>query len=162
MVYIDSSSVLKTLWEEPESPMVREAIATEDHVVISTLAELETEVQLRAKWLAGALTKSRYEEYRGRLNSFRDVAPFEFRQLSGSIFQNAIRQHLSGKWHCRSLDRLHLAAMDELGLNRLLTNDSRQAASARLMGYNVVSPGIYLNRSCNTQGRGDDSEAHVS
>ena len=43
MSYIDSSSLLKTLWEEPESPAVREAIAGEQEVVISTLAELETE-----------------------------------------------------------------------------------------------------------------------
>ena len=61
MSYIDSSSLLKTLWEEPESRAVREAIAGEEHIVVSTLTELEVEVQLRAKWLAGATTKARYE-----------------------------------------------------------------------------------------------------
>ena len=35
-VYLDSSSLLKTLWHEPESPAVLEAIAREDHVVVST------------------------------------------------------------------------------------------------------------------------------
>jgi len=142
LIYIDSSSVLKTLWEEPESRSVRDAIASEDSVVISSLAELETEVQLRARWLGGSVSKSRYAAYRARLDSFREMAPFDFRSLSGQVFQSAIRQHLSGKWHCRSLDRLHLAAMDELRIDRLMTNDARQADAARLMGYKIVFPGM--------------------
>lgn len=141
MSYIDSSSLLKALWEEPESQAVREAIAGADRVVVSTLAELETEVQLRAKWLGGATTKARYQASRTKLASFQKTAPFEFRDLPGAVFRRAILQHVSGKWHCRSLDRLHLAAMAELGLRRLLTNDTKQAAAARAMGYEVVSPG---------------------
>jgi predicted nucleic acid-binding protein len=140
MIYIDSSSLLKTLWEEPESAAVRQAIAGETRVVVSVLTELETEVQLRAKWLGGAVTKARYEGYREMLTSFRDTAPFEFRDLPGDVFQRAIAQHLAGKRLCRSLDRLHLAAMDELGLHRLLTNDDKQAAIARELGYEAVSP----------------------
>ncbi len=143
MIYIDSSSLLKALWEEPESPAVRETIADEDCVVVSTLTELETEVQLRGKWCGGAVTKARYESYRTALMSFRETTPFEFRDLPGSVFRLAIQQHVSGgKRHCRSLDRLHLAAMEELGQHRLLTNDSKQAAAARALGYDVVTPGV--------------------
>lgn len=142
MTYIDSSSLLKTLWQEPESPAVRKAIAEETRVVISTLAELETEVQLRAKWLGGATTKARYDAYRATLASFRETAPFEFRDLAGSVFSRAIQQLVSGsKSHCRSLDRLHLAAMEELGLGRLMTNDTKQAAAALSLGYAIVAPG---------------------
>ena len=141
MIYIDSSTLLKTLWEEPESQAVREAISSEPHVVVSALTELEAEVQLRAKWLGGATTKSRYEAYRTRLLSFRHTAPFEFRDLPGTVFRQAITQHVSAKRHCRSLDRLHLAAMDELGLRRLMTNDTKQAAAANALGYQVLSPG---------------------
>jgi predicted nucleic acid-binding protein len=145
MIYIDSSSLLKTLWKEPESPAVLKAIAVEDYVVVSSLSELETEVQLRAKWLAGSMTRPRYESYRAMLASFRGLAPFDFRDLPGGVFRRAIDQHLSrGKSHCRSLDRLHLAAMDELGLRRLLTNDIKQAAAARSLGYDVVLPGALL------------------
>jgi predicted nucleic acid-binding protein len=142
MIYIDSSSLLKTLWREPESPAVLDVIAREDHVAVSTLTQLETEVQLRAKWLGGAVSKTRYDSYRAALTSFRETAPFDFRDLSGSVFRQAIRQHLSGaKQHCRSLDRLHLTAMEELGLRRLLTNDRKQAEAARALGYEVVIPG---------------------
>jgi predicted nucleic acid-binding protein len=142
MIYIDSSCLLKTLWEEPESAAVREAIAGEDQAVVSGLTELETEVQLRARWLGGASTKRRYETYRAKLASFRNLAPFDFRDLPGGVFRRAIQQHVSKeKLHCRSLDRLHLAAMDELGVKRLLTNDHKQAATARAFGYEVVEPG---------------------
>ena len=141
-IYIDSSSLLKTLWEEPESHAVREAIAREDHVVVSSLTELETEVQLRAKWLAGSVTRARYDAYRAKLASFRSLVPFDFRDLPGGVFRRAIEQLVSGgKSHCRSLDRLHLAALDELGLRRLLTNDNKQAVTARALDYDVVSPG---------------------
>jgi uncharacterized protein with PIN domain len=141
MIYIDSSSLLKILWEEPESQAVRQAIAVEDQVVVSTLAELETEVQLRTKRLAGVITQTRYKAYRTKLSSFRETAPFAFSELSGNVFRRAIQQHISARRHCRSLDRLHLAAMDELGQHRLLTNDIKQAAAAQALGYEVVSPG---------------------
>jgi predicted nucleic acid-binding protein len=140
MTYIDSSSLLKIFWEEPESEAIRKAVAGEQQVVVSSLTELEIEVQLRARWLAGAMSKRRYDAYRAKLASFRDLAPFEFHDLPSAVFRRAIDQHVSAKLHCRSLDRLHLAAMDELGCRRLLTNDSKQAAAARSLGYDVVSP----------------------
>lgn len=139
MIYIDSSSLLKTIWEEFESQTVRQIIAQEDHVIVSSLAELETEVQLRAKWLGGAFTKARYQDYRAALITFRATAPFDFREVPGSAFRRAVEQHNADeKLHCRSLDRLHLAAMAELGVRRLLTNDIKQAAAGRALGYEVL------------------------
>src|SRR5262249_30145806 len=41
---------------------------------------------------------------------------------------------------CRTLDRLHLAAMQQLCIGRLLTNDHAQAAVARELGLEVVMP----------------------
>jgi hypothetical protein len=37
------------------------------------------------------------------------------------------------------LDRLHLAAMEWLGLARLLTHDHRQAEAARALGFKIVA-----------------------
>ena len=42
--------------------------------------------------------------------------------------------------HCRTLDRLHLATMQVLGLQRLLTNDDCQTAAARALGFDVRLP----------------------
>jgi predicted nucleic acid-binding protein len=140
-LYVDSSSLLKTLWQEPESAVVRDAIAAETQVVVSALTELETEVQLRAQWLGGVYTKKRYETYRAKLASFKRLEPFVFRDLPGGVFRRAIQQHVfEAKSHCRSLDRLHLAAMDELGVRRLLTHDHKQAVTARSFGYEVLLP----------------------
>lgn len=140
-IYIDSSSVLKMLWNEPESRDVREAVAREHAVVVAPLTELEVSVQLRAKRFAGALTKRRYDGYAAQLQSFKSLAPFEFLDLPGTVFRMAVEQHLATAVHCRSLDRLHLACMSELGLRRLMTNDAEQAAAARAMKLQVVSPG---------------------
>ena len=140
-IYIDSSSVLKMLWNEPESRDVREAVAREHAVVVAPLTELEVSVQLRAKRFAGALTKRRYDGYAAQLQSFKSLAPFEFLDLPGTVFRMAVEQHLAAAAHCRSLDRLHLACMSELGLRRLMTNNAKQAAAARAMKLQVVSPG---------------------
>jgi len=53
MIYLDSSSLLKLFWNEPESSAVIDAIASERAVVVSSLAELETMVQLKAAHVGG-------------------------------------------------------------------------------------------------------------
>ena len=56
-----------------------------------------------------------------------DVAEAQVRPLASSL-------------HCRTLDRLHLAVMQIIGVQRLLTNDDRQAAVARALGFEVSVP----------------------
>lgn len=117
-------------------------MATEDRVVLSTLVELETEVQLRAAWLGGRFTRSRYRGLTERLHLLSRQDPFMIRPLPGTIFQVALRQHRERPGpHVRTLDRLHLAGMEELGLRRLMTHDVPQAEAARALGYAVLSPG---------------------
>lgn len=142
MIYLDTSCLLKLMLEEPESEAVRMAVAREPEVIVSALTELETAGQLRAGWLAGEYRQRRYRAYVTRLNVFRDIDPFRFRPLVASLFQTALRQDRQARRvHCRTLDRLHLAAMEELGLRRLMTTDTAQAAGAKALGFEVVSPG---------------------
>ena len=142
LLYIDTSSLLKLLLPEPESPAVQTTVAAEDRVVLSTLVELETEVQLRAAWLGGRLTRTRYRQLTARLGYLSGQDPFTVRPLPGTIFQVALRQHRQRPAvHLRTLDRLHLAGMEELGLHRLMTHDGPQAQAAKALGYEVVSPG---------------------
>jgi predicted nucleic acid-binding protein len=47
--------------------------------------------------------------------------------------KTALEQHEAATAHGRSLDRLHLAAMEELGVRRLMTHDARQAEAARVV-----------------------------
>src|SRR5437867_3016870 len=114
MIYADSSSMLKLLWNEPESEAVIDAIAKEDAVVISALAEVETLVQLKAAHLGGEYSLPQLRRFEARFGILRNQPPYAFRTLPGTVFQTALRQHRnSGRIYCRSLDRLHLAAMEE-------------------------------------------------
>ncbi|PWU19125.1 MAG: hypothetical protein C5B48_14010 [Candidatus Rokuibacteriota bacterium] len=118
MIYLDTSCLLKLLLEEPDSEAVRVAVARESEVVLSSLTELEAAGQLRAARLAGEFGDRRHRAYIGRLDVFRETDAFRFRPLAGSLFQTAMRQNRESRIHCRALDRLHLAAMEELGLER--------------------------------------------
>ena len=142
MVYTDSSSLLKLLWNEPESSAVIEAVAAEERVLVSVLTELETLVQLQAAWLAGDYTLPQFRRLAAQFAVLRSQPPYEFRPVPSALFQTALRQHRNaGHVHCRSIDRLHLAAMEELEVMRLMTHDDRQAKAAVEAGFDVVSPG---------------------
>jgi hypothetical protein len=142
MVYLDTSCLLKLLLLEPESAAVRKAVGSEAEVVVSTLARLEAEVQLAAGHRGGQFRSSQWRAYRDGLARLLTQDPFHLRPLPGSVFDTALRQHQQARTiHCRSLDRLHLAAMEELGLTRLMTHDDAQASAARAVGFGVSHPG---------------------
>jgi uncharacterized protein len=140
--YLDTSCLLKLLLLEPESEAVREAIAGSDEVVVSSLTRLEAEVTLKSGYLGGRHRASQWSAYRDKLEHLFTQAPFQLSELSGGVFDTAITQdRRAGKTHCRSLDRLHLAAMEQLGLRRLITHDEGQAVAALALGYRVDRPG---------------------
>lgn len=142
MIYIDTSCLLKLLRTEISSADVRVAIAIEAEVIVSVLTELETLVQLKAIWTGGSFTRPQWRKLEAELMLLRNQPPFEFHTLPSAVFQAALRQHRnSGGLHCRSLDRLHLAAMEELKVSRLMTHDEGQARAAREAGFEVVRPG---------------------
>jgi predicted nucleic acid-binding protein len=144
MIYLDSSSLLKLLWIEPESSAVAQALGMEDLIVISVLAEVETLVQLKAAYLGGEYAASQWRRLEARFSVLRHQPPYVFRDLPGAVFQTALRQHRnSGATHCRALDRLHLAAMEQLGIGRLMTHDEKQAKAAAAANFEVVRPGLH-------------------
>lgn len=141
MLYLDTSALLKLFIREPETDTVRRLVGTESRVVVSSLTQLETMVRLKAAWKGGDLTRSQHRRTVEGLTNLISSDPFALRTLSGSVFQTALRQHeSSGTVHCRSLDRLHLAAMEELDIRRLMTKDAKQAEAARAMGFEVLVP----------------------
>lgn len=142
MIYLDTSCLLKLLREEPESADVRSAVDVEDEVIVSSLTELETEVQLKAAAVGGESRTSQWRPYQAKLAAMRNLDPFHFRHLPAAVFQTALRQHRHPQAaYCRSLDRLHLAAMEELKQTRLMTLDESQAKAAEALGREVVRPG---------------------
>ncbi|MGL4401147.1 MAG: PIN domain-containing protein [Luteolibacter sp.] len=142
MIYIDTSSLLKLFILDEHLRAVTSAIYRESAVVVSPLTELEASVQLKGTHLGGGMGPARYARMHHQLVETLENDPFVKRALVNRIFSSAIAQHSASSVHCRSLDRLHLAAMAELGIKRLMTHDFRQAAAARELGYEVVSPGL--------------------
>jgi predicted nucleic acid-binding protein len=142
VTYVDTSCLLRLFRPDAASAAVRGAVGAESVVIISTLTQLEALAQMKAAWKAGDITRPQWRRLAVELGLLRNQPPFEFRSLPSSLFQAALRQHRnSGVLHCRTLDRLHLAAMEELHLTRLMTHDDAQAAAAESLGYSIVKPG---------------------
>ena len=142
MIYLDTSCLLKLFRDEPESADVRSAVNSEEVVVVSSLAELETEVQLKAAAAGGEIRTSQCRQYQAKLAAMRNFDPFHFRHLPAAVFSTALRQHRHPRSvFCQPMDRLHLAAMEELKLTRLITLDGIQAKVALALNYVVIRPG---------------------
>ncbi len=139
--YIDTSCLLKLLLPEPESGAVAELVTEQKRLIVSSLAELEARSQLSALRRGGAMRPSQYRASTERLDVLMGQAPFEPVPLGGDVFDAAIAQvRERGTVHCRTLDRLHLAAMQVLEIAVLLTTDRQQAAAARGLGLRVLLP----------------------
>ena len=137
-LYLDTSCFLKLFFTEPESDRVIEQVKAESRVIFSTLTELETLVQLHGHYQGGTIKKKSLFKLMGLLEELKGTDPFEFRGVDISVFQTAKRQINSASVYCRTMDRLHLAAMEDLGVRRLLTNDSIQAEAANELGFQVI------------------------
>jgi hypothetical protein len=97
----------------------------EDLVIVSALAELEALVQLKTERAGGLLTPNQWRHTEACFGLLKNQPPFDFRDLPSAVFQTA----------CRSLDRLHLAAMEELKASRLMTHKEGQAKAASEAGF---------------------------
>lgn len=142
MIYIDTSSLLKLVVTDEHSAAVEEATLKEPIVVVSSLTDLEVYVQLRGLSRSGKMKPRLMREAEKDLVQILGSRPFTSRKLNATIFFNALQQHKKSNTHCRSLDRLHLAAMEEMGVRRLMTHDVRQSEAAQELGYEVVMPGV--------------------
>jgi predicted nucleic acid-binding protein len=111
-------------------------------VVVTSLTRLEAKVQARGFVAGGRLDARAGKRFETNMKELLNEAPFQTFKLEGSIFETAIHQQETSTAHCRSLDRLHLAAMEGLGVRRLMTHDVRQADAARELGYEVMMPGV--------------------
>lgn len=141
-LYLDTSCLLKVFFLEAETPKTLERIAAEPRVVVSLLAHLETLSQIHARVAGGLLSASRTRTLLGRMERVLKLAPYELVDCPPDLIAIAEAQiePMVSAVYCRTLDRLHLAAMEGLGLTRLLTNDDTQAAAARARGFDVLLP----------------------
>lgn len=130
MIYLDSSALLKLLFEEQESDALQVWLDSRASVakVSSELAKVE--VVRATRRLAPETVPVAVN-----LLSQLDLVP-----LSGGVVDQAA--HL-GEDALRSLDALHLASAITLGINltAFIAYDHRLSAAASDLGLEVVQPG---------------------
>lgn len=138
-LYLDTSCLLKLFFPEPESAKVASIVGSEARVVVSELGVVEASVQIHGRRLSGSLARARAQRLEAALERTLSMRPFEVVPFAAGALERTREQaRLAQKSaHCRTLDRLHLAVMQLEGLDRLLTNDDRQAAAARALGFEV-------------------------
>lgn len=141
-LYVDTSCLLKLLFREPERHLVFARILDESEIVVSDLARLEALVQINARVEGRRLTSGGGRSLWRALLATLASEPFIVTDCPTQIMSIAQLQVSANpaRAHCRTLDRLHLAAMEGLGLRRLLTNDDQQAGAARALGFDVLMP----------------------
>lgn len=134
MIYLDSSALLKLLFEEPESQALTEwlAVHTDDSMVSSDLAEIEV---MRTCRRINAHVVPR---------ASRLLAGLDLARVSQPIVEQAV---LVGPATVRSLDAIHLGTALTLGsaINYFVTYDHRLQQSALAEGLRVISPPRAMN-----------------
>lgn len=141
-LYLDTSCLLKAFFPEPETAATVALIAREPHVIVSSLARLEALVHIHGRVAAKMLAATAARRLSERLDRVLQEEPYELVSCPPGIIEIAETQVRSvvKSAYCRTLDRLHLAAMQVLGVHRLLTNDDTQARAARGLGFETVQP----------------------
>lgn len=124
--YLDTSAALKLVVEERESDALARAIDREWADLVSCWL-LETELR-RAARREEALSQ---EIISGLLDGIG------LYQVPASLFREA---GLLPGVGLRSLDALHLAAAIRIGVDHVVTYDTRMSDSARDLGLGVLSP----------------------
>ena len=128
--YIDSSAIVKLAVREPESDALRKYLRRRRPLISSALARTEV---LRALLPGGDVALAAGRRVLARV----DLVRVNDRVLNEAGALRPIE--------LRSLDAIHLATAEQIGtdLGEIVTYDERMAGAARLMGYNVSSPGLF-------------------
>jgi predicted nucleic acid-binding protein len=137
--YADTSALLKLVLPEPESPRIGNYLTGKDRIFVSSLVILEMQTQVRGFFLSGKITRQQYRRIEKYIPLLARSEPFEYQELSGAVFRMANEQiEAAPDVHCRTFDRLHIAAMRELGATTLVTFDQQQARAAQALGILVA------------------------
>ena len=137
-VYVDTSLLVKLYVPEPESARVTAFVTGQGRSIpYWVIHDLEIRNAFRLKLFRDELTE---EELRNSLARLQEDL------LAGRLFRAAVRwpsvtaralslsERLTPEIGCRILDILHVAAAEELGCGRFLSNDARQRALAERIG----------------------------
>jgi predicted nucleic acid-binding protein len=126
--YLDSSALVKTIIEEPESRALARWLDAKDQLVACELVRVET---VRAVRVSDPTAVARARQA---------IATLTLIRLDDALYEAAADLEPSS---LRSLDALHLGAALSLGrdLTGVVTYDTRMAEAAGVLDLHVEAPG---------------------
>jgi predicted nucleic acid-binding protein len=139
-IYMDTSAFLQIVEIQPHTAAILSSIQRETRVVLSKLTQLEALTHFAGQLAGGTIRRAELPRLKGLMLELMQSAPFQLAPASPRLLEAAIDQVNATSVHCRSLDRIHLTIMAELGISRLMTYDRQQAAAAKELGFSVLSP----------------------
>ncbi len=126
--YLDSSALVKTIIEEPESRELMRWLDGTDELVASELVRVE------------AVRAVRVSDPRAAPRARQAIATLTLIRLDDRLYEAAVGLEPAA---LRSFDAVHLAAALSLGreLAGVVTYDARMAGAADTLGLRVAAPG---------------------
>ena len=126
--YVDSSALLKSYFEEPDSSMAERLLNSDAVLVTSWVTFVEVRRNL-ARELSGAALREARDQFTADIEEMALVAVDE------AICRAAAQ--IGEQLGVRSLDAIHLASAQRLAIPSLpfITFDLRQAQAARSLGF---------------------------
>ena len=126
--YLDSSAILKTIFDEQERPELLRLLNSQ-----STSSRL-SKIEVRRTVTRLGLTKT--------VEVNLELEKINFLPISDPILMAA--ENFSSEITLRTLDAIHIATVMSLegSIEGLITYDKQMIANAKLLGIKVVSPGM--------------------
>jgi predicted nucleic acid-binding protein len=129
--YVDSSALLKSYFDEPDSPVAERLLDSDSVLVTSWVTFVEVRRNL-ARELRGAELREAKDQFAADFDSMALVAVDEATCRAAA--------QIGEQLGVRSLDAVHLASAQRLAIPslRFITFDLRQAQAARSLGFTAV------------------------
>ena len=143
-IYYDTGVLLKLYTEEPESAAVRAfVIEAGESIPFLGLHQSECAAALHLKAFRGECSLQKANQALGDIDEdlrsgvLEPMLP-DWESLWAKTFE--LSQAHSSITGCRTLDTLHIAAAQHLGLRHFATSDRRQTSLASRVGLRVTDP----------------------
>jgi predicted nucleic acid-binding protein len=136
ITYVDTSTLIKLLIEEPGSDRAARIWEAADAVVSVSLIEVEARAALAAAERTGRMTAA---EHRRAKRALADLlAQLDIVEVTSALVTTA--SELAEDAALRGYDAVHLAGAIEVGADVFSTADADLAAAAELRGLAVANP----------------------
>jgi predicted nucleic acid-binding protein len=136
ITYVDTSTLLKLLVEEPGSPQAAVIWDSAEVVAAARVLHVEARAALAAAGHAGRLSPAQLRRTKSELASLWQQ--FTVIEVTEGLVDSA--GDLAEQERLRGYDAIHLAAALEIGADLLTSADADLCAAGRRLGMHVANP----------------------